>query len=464
MRLRGPVVLYQPREREGVMPLGLLHLGSALAGQPVVIVDGRLDLAPEARVAGLAREALCLGVTVRSGRNIGDALRISRAVRSANPVLPIVWGGGHPTILPAQCLTSEAVDACAMGPGEETLGELVAALRAECLSPDLAGLAWRRGEEVVIGPPRASADAARAARADYKLLDLEHYFRVRGARRLDYCSSRRPWPDPPPPQPGWSGLPAERVVAELRDLVGRLRITEVSFQDEDFFAEPRRAEAVARGLLEAGAHFAWSAAGSAAALRRVAPEAFRAVAASGCTRVDVRPPAEAVLGGEEAEAILEAARRLRVAGIAGRFAFTAGFPGRGKAGLAEIQRLIRALRRIDPRCEAPIWLHAPHPGGPGAMPPGFPVPERLEDWIGAGLEVPGRWVPDGLRRRASRLQFFFGEAGRPPGGGMGKRLLRLVARARVRLGFYRLDLERHAVEGAARIRTGRSRPQVGAQD
>ena len=47
---------------------------------------------------------------------------------------------------------------------------------------------------------------------------------------------------------------------------------------------------------------------------------------------------------------------------------------------------------------------------------------------------------------------------------MGKRLLRLVARARVRLGFYGLDLERHAVEGAARIRTGRSRPQVGAQD
>lgn len=463
MRLRGPVVLYQPREREGVMPLALLRLGSALAGQPVVIVDGRLDLAPEARVAGLAREALCLGVTVRTGRNIGDALRVSRAARAANPELPVIWGGGHPTALPAQCLASGVVDACAIGSGAETLREMVAALRAERATPDLAGLAWRRGEEVVIGPPRAPADAARSQPADYRLLDLEHYFRVRAARRLDYCSSRRSRPALASPQPAWSGLPATRVVEELRDLVGRARITAVAFQDEDFFAEPRRAEAIARGFLEASVHVSWSAAGTAATLGRMAPEVLRAVAASGCSRVDVSPAAEAVIRGEEAEAILEAARRLRAAGLAGRFVFTAGFPGRGLEGLAEIQRLILALRRIDPHCEAPIRLHVPQPGVPGAMPPDFPVPERLEDWIEAGLEMPGRWVPGALRRRASRLQFYLGEAGRPPSGGIGKRLLRLVARARVRIGFYGLDLERHAVELSARIRTGRSRPQVGDQ-
>ena len=33
------------------MPLGLLALGSWLAGEHVVIVDGRFELAPEARVA-----------------------------------------------------------------------------------------------------------------------------------------------------------------------------------------------------------------------------------------------------------------------------------------------------------------------------------------------------------------------------------------------------------------------------
>ena len=112
MRTHGPIVLYQPRDARRTMPLGLLRLASCLGEHPVVIVDGRLDLAPEARVAELAREALCLGSTVRTGPPIVDALRISRAARTANPDLPVIWGGRHATLFPAQCLASGAVDAC----------------------------------------------------------------------------------------------------------------------------------------------------------------------------------------------------------------------------------------------------------------------------------------------------------------------------------------------------------------
>ncbi len=78
---RRPVILYQPRDEGVRMPLGLLALGSALQDEHVVIVDGRLELAPEARVAELARDADCLGVTVRSGRPLRDAVRVSAAAR-----------------------------------------------------------------------------------------------------------------------------------------------------------------------------------------------------------------------------------------------------------------------------------------------------------------------------------------------------------------------------------------------
>ena len=109
------------------MPVGLLRLASCLGEHPVVMVDGRLDLAPEARVADLAREALCLGATVRTGPPIVDALRVSRAARTTNPDLPVIWGGRHATLFPAQCLASGAVDACTLGPGEETFSEAAAA-------------------------------------------------------------------------------------------------------------------------------------------------------------------------------------------------------------------------------------------------------------------------------------------------------------------------------------------------
>ena len=82
---RRPVVLYQPRDEGSVMPLSLLALGSWLAGEHVVIVDGRFELAPEARVVELARVALCLGVTVRTGAPLREAVRVSAAARAANP-------------------------------------------------------------------------------------------------------------------------------------------------------------------------------------------------------------------------------------------------------------------------------------------------------------------------------------------------------------------------------------------
>jgi B12 binding protein len=451
LRLRGPIVLYQPQDESSVMPLGLLHLASAL-GPPVTIVDGRLDLAPEARVAGLAREALCLGVSVRTGKPIADALRICRASRAVNPDLPIVWGGPHPSLFPEQCLGSGVADACVRGPGEETLVELASAFRAERPGAGLPGVAFRRGEEVVVGPPREWREPARSPRADYGFLDVEHYFRLRGSRRLDYCSSRRPWPAS---AGEWSGLSARRVVDELGELVARWRLSEVAFQDEDFFADPRRVEAIARGLLEAGIQVEWSAAGPAATLARLSGEHLRALAASGCRRVVVRTPGDTVLRGEAGDAVREAGRRLHTAGIAGRFAFVAGFPGRGKGGLAEIHRLALQLRRLDARFETPIRLHAPIPGAPGDAPPGFVAPRGLEEW--AEVDLAGASLPDALRRRAARCDFFLGEAFRAPGGRLGKRLVRLIARARVFFRFYALDFDRRVVEWSARVRTGRTR-------
>jgi len=464
MRLREGVVLYQPKDEHRLMPLGLLHVASALAGRRVVVVDGRFDLAPEARVAGLAREVRCLGVTVRTGRPIADALRISRAARAVNPDLAIVWGGPHPTLFADQCLASGAVDACVVGPGEVTLAELAAALPEATAARGLAGVAWREAGEVVAGPPRPPLDAARRPRADYGLLDVEEHFRSRGERRLDYCSGGRPWGPPSSPAAAWSGLPAERVVGELAEAVSRWRVSEVAFQDEDFFADPGRAEAIARGLLAERVAVAWSAAGRASVLRRLGPERLRALAASGCVRLHLRVPGETELAGDEAEAILETARGLRGSGIGGRFSFVAGFPGREGRGLAEIRRVATALRRVDGRFETAIRLHAPHPGGPGESPPGFPAPSGLEGWAAAPLDGGGPWIPESLRRRAERCHFFLGEAYRPPGGRLGKRLLRLLARARVRLGIFGFDYERQVVEWSARVRTGRRRVAAAAED
>jgi len=419
------------------MPLGLLALGTWLEGRHVVIVDGRFELAPEARVVELARNALLLGVNVRTGEPLREGLRVSRAARAASPRLPIVWGGPHVSLDPQSCLATGVVDACAPGAGEESLQAAVAALRSARPLASVPGLSVLGSEAVAPAPPPTRL----WPRADYSLLDVERYFEERGARRLDYCSSRgsRDAPD-------WLGLRAERVVGEAMELGERYRASELSFQDEDFFADPVRVEEVANGLIDCGAPLGWRAGARAQDVLEAEPLALRRLVESGCRGLQL------VVAGALRERLLEAGARMRDAGLGGRFVFdVAEEAGRGH-GLASAVSIARALCAMDSRFETPIRRHREAPAV------GVESGRSLEAWS-AVASAP--WSDAAAERRLSRAAFFFAEAQRAPGRRLGKHLLRVLALLRVRLGFFTLDLERVAVELSALLRTGRARPRPG---
>jgi radical SAM superfamily enzyme YgiQ (UPF0313 family) len=369
-----PIVLYNPRAEGHILPLALVHVGSALPGRRVVIVDGRLDEDAPARVAELADEAACLGVTVLTGAPILDALRVSRAARARNPRLPIVWGGWHPSLLPEQCVASGAVDACVSGQGERTFAQAVEAADAGASFEGVAGLTWIRGREVVCNGARPFEDVNRFPAADFRLLDLERYFRFRGVRRLDYCSSQGcPFQcsfcaDPMVYRQRWSGLAPERVVSELSEQVRRFRLTEVFFNDDNFFTDLRRTEAICRGLLDAGVRVRWFGTGRADLLRRLTDDQLRLLRESGCYKVNVGAESGSPLllrqikKGTLVEEVLEAAEKLHAAGIQARFSFIAGFPQEPPESLQETYRVVKALRRIDGSFETPIYFYAPYPG------------------------------------------------------------------------------------------------------
>jgi len=418
------------------MPLGLLALGSWLEGRHVVIVDGRFELAPEARVVELARRALLLWVEARTGEPLREALRVSRAARAASPGLPVVWGGPHAALDPASCLASGAVDACAPGAGEEPLQAAVAALRSGRPLGTAPGLQVAGGPAAVPSAPPAQL----WPRADYSLLDVERYFEERGARRLDYRSSRgrRDASD-------WLGLRAERVTDEILELGERYRVSELWFADEDFFADPERVAAIAGALAEAGAPLAWRAAARAGDVLEAGAVALRTLRDGGCRALQLET------GGVPRERLLEAGARLSGAGLGGRFVFEVDEGGSGGVPLSSAMSAARALSAIDSRFVTPIRKRRVFPAPEAAL-------RSLEEW--AALEnVP--WKDEIAERRLARVAFYFAEAQRSPGRRLGKHLLRVLSLLRVRLGFFSLDFERAAVELSALVRTGRPRPVAG---
>ena len=443
---RRPVVLYQPRDEGVRMPLGLLAVGSALPDEHVVLVDGRLELAPEARVAELVAEAACLGVTARTGSPLRDAVRVSAAARRANPRLRIVWGGPHASLLPDQCLATGLVDACVVGAGEDAFARCLVAARSEHSFEGLPGVAVRAW-----APPRPLAPPSpeSAPPAQYGLLDLERYFDIRGGRRLDYCSSR-----------GWSAdgggpswaLSPERVAAEVGELAERYRPLTVLFQDGDFFGDADRVEAIARLLLDRRPRVAWEVAARPEDLLSTGEEVLRLIAESGCGRVHAVLPPGALLLGEGRRVVLEAAALLDRVGLAGRFVLEVDRPRRGHDTLTAAVSVARALTRMSPRFETPLERRRVYP--PGDDPDGGPVPANLEEWA---LREEAPWPDRRAESRLARRHFFIAEAQRSPGRRPGKRLVHLLARARVRAGFFRLDVERAAVHASALLRTGRPR-------
>jgi hypothetical protein len=428
------------------MPLGLLAVGSALQDEHVVIVDGRLELAPGARVGELVREADVLGVTVRSGRPLRDALRVSEAARAANPRLRIVWGGAHATLRPAQCLASGAVDACVVGAGEDAFVECLAAVRAGRSLDGVGGVATLASAATEPLSPPAPHDTPAA---HYPLLDLDRYFDVRGGRRLDFCSSRG---RPTAPGGDWWALPAERVAAEVGELAERYRPLTILFQDRAFFAEPGRASRIAETLANLHPRVGWEAGARPADLLGMGVDGLHLVRESGCARIHVLVPTGALLLGRNRAAVLETAELLRGAGLAGRFVLEVDPPRPGHDTLKAAASLARALMRVDPGFQTPLERRRLYPPEEDHDSEAFP--EELEGWA-AREEAP--WPDRRAERRLARRAFYIGHAQKPPGGGPGQRLVRILARWRMRMGVFALDLERSAVELSGFLRTGRVR-------
>ncbi len=474
MRSR-PIVLYNPRGESHILPLGLLHVGSVLPRERVVILDGRIDADPEARVAALAGDALLLGLSVLTGAPILDAVRVSLAAKRARPDLPVVWGGWHPSLLPEQCLASGLVDACVSGQGERTLAEVVEAVEAGRDFQSIPGLVWRRDGEVVRNPPRPFEDVNRFPPTDFDLVQLERYFRFRGVRRLDYCSSQGcPFQcsfcaDPMVYRQRWSGLRAERVVGEIAEHARRHRLAEVFFNDDNFFTDLRRTEAVCRGLLAEGVRLRWFGTGRADLLRRLSEEQLGLMRESGCYKVNVGAESgspellKAIKKGTLVEEVLETAEKLHRYGIGARFSFIAGFPQEPPESLQETYRAVKALREIDGEFETPIYFYAPYPGTELAarMPAlGFTPPVSLRDWERVDLDHSiGPWIGDGVRKWVPRYNFYLRHGYQRPRRGLGRRLLHAVARLRVKADYYRFDVERRVVGLLKRLAAGVERQQ-----
>jgi len=118
----------------------LILLPSQSAEYSAEVLDGARQLARASDLIGI-------GCCYRGSRR---ARQVAAAMRALGK--PIVWGGLHASLNPAEC--AEAADIVCRGEGEETILELLESLEDGRSWEQIRNLAYRKGEELVLNPLR----------------------------------------------------------------------------------------------------------------------------------------------------------------------------------------------------------------------------------------------------------------------------------------------------------------------
>src|SRR6201996_9774228 len=143
------IILYHPRAtrpRNRRLPLAVLALAAALEGkEEYEIVDGNLEENPTERILELIsqHQVELLGVSCMPGPQMVAAMETSREIRRLHPQVRIVWGGYFPSLYPDTALNAKYVDYVVRGQGEDTLLELIDALRGKRTFDSILGLCYK---------------------------------------------------------------------------------------------------------------------------------------------------------------------------------------------------------------------------------------------------------------------------------------------------------------------------------
>jgi radical SAM superfamily enzyme YgiQ (UPF0313 family) len=478
------VVLYNPFAPYHTIPLHFLALASVLdkSKYAIKIIDARVEPDVDSahqQVSELLRTSVCLGVSVITGSSIRDAVAVTRMAKRQSPQVPVVWGGWHPSIYPEQCLREGPADFTVGGQGEHAFRELLDAIKGGAAVDSIAGVSFIRDGVCIKGPDRAMTDVNTFPPHDYGLLDLEKYFQRKRRRQVDFLSSQGcPYrcsfcADPAVYHHRWSSLNADRLLSDVSDILGRYSVEDIHFLDENFFADRKRVIAFSQAIVERGLRFSWAATSRADQIAPLSDDLLAMIARAGLRKVNIgaESGSQDMLDRMKKDTLTEetviSAEKLSRHRINAMFNFIIGLPGEQPSQLRETFRVIRKIKKINPRFGIGLFYFTPYPGTElfeEIVKQGHRLPASLAEWCQVDFDTyAGQWVAAEDRRRIDLFRFYA-----EMGTQWGTRepfstVLRGIGSFRIRHDYLRLPIEKQLIISARRAMRGFMSRSIGAQ-
>jgi radical SAM superfamily enzyme YgiQ (UPF0313 family) len=374
------IILFHPRAtrpRNRRLPLAVLALAAVLEGvEDYEIVDGNIDEDPLSTILDLIdrHKVELLGSSCMPGPQMAAAMEVCREVRRLRPHVPIVWGGYFPSIYPEATLNAKYVDFAVRGQGEDTLLELIDALRGKRTFESILGLSYKdkfgfhrtNAERPMRGPDEFPW-------SPFHRLPVEQYLRPSffGKKTaVHHASIGCPF------NCSFCGVHAAygrvermespaRTAEILTHLVEAYGADSVQFYDMNFFLR----EDHARELMDriAPLNLRWWCEARVDIMSKYSDETMAAIKRAGCAMIFFGAESganwvlEEMQKGITTDQTETMARRTRQFGIIPEFSFVIGNPRDPDRDTRETMSFIRKLKRINPDSEIIMQHYTPTP-------------------------------------------------------------------------------------------------------
>jgi radical SAM superfamily enzyme YgiQ (UPF0313 family) len=374
------IILFNPRAtkpRNRRFPLSVMALAAVLEGrEEYQIVDGNLDENPTQTILELIRRnhVEMLGVSVMPGPQMASAVASCQEIRRQSPKIPIVWGGYFPSTYTDAALNARYVDYVVRGQGEDTLLELIDALRGNRGMDGIQGLSYKdvfglhrhNTERLMKGPdsfpwsPFHRVPVEKYLRPSFfGRRTAAHHASIGCPFRCSFCGVHAVY--------GNRELveSSVRTVAILDHLKTEYGADSVQFYDMNFFLKEAHAQELADRMARLGLR--WWCEARIDTFNRYSDATLEAIRRAGCAMIffGAESGSDWVLKEMQKDITTEqtvaVAQRIRQFGIIPEFSFVIGNPRDPERDTRETLDFIRKIKRINAKSEIIIYHYTPVP-------------------------------------------------------------------------------------------------------
>jgi len=378
------IILFHPRStkpKNRRLPLSVLYLGAVLEGREnYEIVDGNADPDPMATIDALMRhhKVELFGVSVMPGPQLRQAVQVSKAVREKYPRVPIAWGGYFASLYTEASLNARYVDFVVKGQGEDTLLELIAALRGPRNFQDVRGMSFKdqfglhvhtaerplKAPDDFPWPPYHRLDPAKyIARTFLGTRTAVHQASIGCPFRCNFCGVV-------PVYDREKMESAARTASILGHLQAQYGVNAVQFYDNNFFLREEHARELAERI--SPLNLRWWCEARVDIVLGYSDDTLRRLRAAGCVMIffGVESGNDVALRNMKkqltSEQTLELARRIREFDIVPEYSMIFGNPADAEADLEANIAFVRRVKKVNPAVEIVVQTYVPTPQRNGA--------------------------------------------------------------------------------------------------